>query len=685
MRKMETILNKNYKSHPTGRYWMGRFLGRGQNGVVRLATDIQSFKKVAVKTITKKDIAPHQLKSIRTEIEILQKVDHKHVISLLDLVENDNYIHLIQEFVPGGELYKAVEKAGVIQEVEACRIFTQLSEAIQYLHSKGITHRDIKLDNILLDGQRNVRVIDFGISAERSLMYSLCGTSFYLAPELLERKGYTAAADIWSLGVVLFAMTAGFLPFENENESTMFRLIKLGKYEPPGYISPELKDLISQLIQTNIRARATIDKIFDHPWINMKKTSLHRDLLHDHAMQPVMGYQIDAAILLNRRYHERVLQQQASLPSSQAQSRRYPSINEILTVRKPSLVTAGPAASRLAMLNKNWYQPGHRQSQSDYNIAQGNNIFPPHPIHQSSAPARSRRLVAPPPQNIPLGSHTGKIKTRRLCLVSDSKSSSRLPQMPGQRVLDLRGHRMTSLREKSMQQRARSNMPNQFAQMAERSAQYFAKMASPKPSTRSLTPVTSVRQISPVPVPNSESRAMRGFGGNIGLGAMLGGAADLANQTLPRNNLARLGSIPNNCSVQPIVVARRSVQPVVLKPPTTRSITPITSTRQLSPITSVRQLTPPITSIRNLSPVPAPNSQISVMKGGGGIKGLGDMLGGAAKLANQRPPTSLGLPPRSPRINQRKLLKRKAEDGKGFELQKPDRDKPALSNYSHSA
>ncbi|KAM1691312.1 hypothetical protein ACFXTN_030122 [Malus domestica] len=176
------------------------------------------------------------------------------------------------EFAKGGELFAKISK-GRFSEDLSRRYFQQLISAVGYCHSRGVFHRDLKPENLLLDENWNLKVSDFGLSAVTEqvrpdgLLYTLCGTPAYVAPEILAKKGYDGAKiDIWSCGIVLFVLNAGYLPFNDPNLMVMYRKIYKGDYRVPKWTSPDLKRLISRLLDTNSETRITVDEILKDPW-----------------------------------------------------------------------------------------------------------------------------------------------------------------------------------------------------------------------------------------------------------------------------------------------------------------------------------------------------------------------------------------------------------------------------------
>ncbi|KAG2552352.1 hypothetical protein PVAP13_9KG423500 [Panicum virgatum] len=182
-------------------------------------------------------------------------------------------IFIVLEYVTGGELFEIIATNGRLKEDEARKYFQQLINAVDYCHSRGVYHRDLKLENLLLDAAGNLKVSDFGLSAlteqlkADGLLHTTCGTPNYVAPEVIEDGGYDGAtADIWSCGVILFVLLAGYLPFEDENIIALYKKISEAQFTCPSWFSPGAKNLITRILDPNPTTRITIAQILEDPW-----------------------------------------------------------------------------------------------------------------------------------------------------------------------------------------------------------------------------------------------------------------------------------------------------------------------------------------------------------------------------------------------------------------------------------
>ena len=206
------------------------------------------------------------------EIKINTSLDHPFLSQFFKCFHDDNATYIIMEFISGGSLLKHVQEQKHLKENEIQHIFCEIISGINYLHNiKHIVHRDLKLDNILLDDSGNIRIIDFGLSGqvtpEKPLLHSECGSFYYTAPEVLQKKPYSYPSDIWSAGVILYAMATGNLPFYDTNTHNLMRKITKGVPYFPNTVSNSLSDLILRMLSKNPDERITIPEIAQHPWI----------------------------------------------------------------------------------------------------------------------------------------------------------------------------------------------------------------------------------------------------------------------------------------------------------------------------------------------------------------------------------------------------------------------------------
>merc|ERR1719337_259268 len=207
---------------------------------------------------------------IRREITILQFLKHPHVIRLYELVDTPSDIFMIMEYVPGGELFDHIVHKLRLREDEARRFFQQILSGVEYCHQRMVTHRDLKPENLLLDSNLHVKIADFGLSntmRDGEFLKTSCGSPNYASPEVVSGKAYVGPeVDIWSCGVVLYALLCGTLPFDDEHVTTLFRKIKSGVFPIPDYLNKSVVSLLCHMLQTDPMKRATVEDVHKHEW-----------------------------------------------------------------------------------------------------------------------------------------------------------------------------------------------------------------------------------------------------------------------------------------------------------------------------------------------------------------------------------------------------------------------------------
>ncbi|OSD03815.1 Pkinase-domain-containing protein [Trametes coccinea BRFM310] len=373
-----------------GPYLLLQTLGEGEFGKVKLGLHMQWGEEVAVKLIRRGNIdSSVRMSKVEREIEVLRTLKHPNIVRLYDVIETDKYIGIILEYASGGELFDHILAHRYLREKDACKLFSQLISGVWYIHQKKIVHRDLKLENLLLDRNRNVIITDFGFAnrfEHRSddLMQTSCGSPCYAAPELVISDGLYvgSAVDIWSCGVILYAMLAGYLPFDDDpanpdgdNINLLYKYIVNTPLSFPDYISDDARDLLSIMLVPDPARRADLPTIMAHRWLapyahlfQKSVAELERTAIEQHHQK--------------RLAYQRQMKQAASAEASASKISRSQSAR---TDTYPSPSASGSRSHR----DQRYAQP----AQPEY-------------LYETSAPSSSRRGVSSAivlPTTTPLG------------------------------------------------------------------------------------------------------------------------------------------------------------------------------------------------------------------------------------------------------------------------------------------
>ncbi|XP_061605413.1 serine/threonine-protein kinase BRSK1 isoform X2 [Phyllopteryx taeniolatus] len=257
-------------SQYVGPYRLEKTLGKGQTGLVKLGVHCITGQKVAIKIVNREKLSESVLMKVEREIAILKLIEHPHVLKLHDVYENNKYLYLVLEHVSGGELFDYLVKKGRLTPKEARKFFRQIISALDFCHSYSICHRDLKPENLLLDEKNNIRIADFGMASLQvgdSLLETSCGSPHYACPEVIRGEKYDGRrADVWSCGVILFALLVGALPFDHDNLRQLLEKVKSGVFHMPHFIPPDCQALLKGMIEVNPDKRLTLEAIQTHAW-----------------------------------------------------------------------------------------------------------------------------------------------------------------------------------------------------------------------------------------------------------------------------------------------------------------------------------------------------------------------------------------------------------------------------------
>ena len=255
-----------------GEYSVVREVGVGASGVVYLC-EAPGKGRCAIKSIGK-DLKPREMRRVAREILIMQQLKHPNIVELVEVLETSTKLHLVLEYMEGGEVYEYVDRMGPMNEAYAKLIVGQVASALGYCHANGVSHRDVKLQNILFADKEYmaVKLSDFGMSSmdvsDKSILATACGTPYYAAPEVTTGKGYKAfPVDVWSLGICLYALTVGKFPFEGPNVRAVLQAARTGRYPPPPNASPALVSLLQGMLNTDPSARLSISDVLSSEWL----------------------------------------------------------------------------------------------------------------------------------------------------------------------------------------------------------------------------------------------------------------------------------------------------------------------------------------------------------------------------------------------------------------------------------
>ncbi|CAF2879593.1 unnamed protein product [Rotaria sp. Silwood2] len=256
-----------------GKYRFSKTIGKGNFAKVKLARHIPTSREVAIKIIDKAQLNPTSLQKLFREVKIMKGLDHPNIVKLFEVIETEKTLYLVMEYASGGEVFDYLVAHGRMKEKEARSKFRQIVSAVQYLHQKHIVHRDLKAENLLLDAELNIKIADFGFSNEftpGNKLDTFCGSPPYAAPELFQGKKYDGPeVDVWSLGVILYTLVSGSLPFDGQNLKELRERVLRGKYRIPFYMSTDCENLLKKFLVLNPTRRSALESIMKDKWINI--------------------------------------------------------------------------------------------------------------------------------------------------------------------------------------------------------------------------------------------------------------------------------------------------------------------------------------------------------------------------------------------------------------------------------
>lgn len=256
-----------------GKYKLIKTIGKGNFAKVKLAKHLPTGREVAIKIIDKTQLNQTSLQKLFREVRIMKFLDHPNIVKLYEVIETEKTLYLVMEYASGGEVFDYLVAHGRMKEKEARAKFRQIVSSVQYCHQKHVIHRDLKAENLLLDADMNIKIADFGFSNEFSpgnKLDTFCGSPPYAAPELFQGKKYDGPeVDVWSLGVILYTLVSGSLPFDGQNLKELRERVLRGKYRIPFYMSTDCEALLKKFLVLNPEKRSSLDSIMGDKWMNI--------------------------------------------------------------------------------------------------------------------------------------------------------------------------------------------------------------------------------------------------------------------------------------------------------------------------------------------------------------------------------------------------------------------------------
>jgi len=292
-------------------YSLGKHIGQGAYASVRMAVHKESKLKYAVKTYEKfRLMQPHRKRCVQQEIKIMKMLQHPSIVKLHETIDTPKQLHLVMEYVPGTSLHGYIKRRynRRLEEPEVKRILKELVTALEYCHSRSVAHRDIKLENILLGENKQLKLIDFGFSTSHSLEMKtriFCGTPSYMAPEIVTRKDYTGPpADIWACGILLFAMLCGTFPFKGSSDKELYRKIQRGQFYIPQHVPTGARNLLQRILRVDPKKRLSVQGILEDTWLNSSEINKVPSYMSDEVTtkaSSVNGEALDLDVLCNMK------------------------------------------------------------------------------------------------------------------------------------------------------------------------------------------------------------------------------------------------------------------------------------------------------------------------------------------------------------------------------------------------
>ncbi|CDF37382.1 Protein-serine/threonine kinases Rhodoplastic [Chondrus crispus] len=312
-----TALKSSRASGVDDFYRFGQLLGEGAFAQVKLAVDKEKGDKCAIKIIKKHGYDPSEMEYLVREMDIMKSVSHPHIVNTIDIFDSPSHLHIVLEYMQGGELFDIIADAGSFSEQQAAQVTRDVIKGIQYLHMHDIVHRDIKPENVLCVSKSwplLVKLADFGLAdfskdgEIKSEQPSMIGTPGYVAPEVVNKEKYGTPVDMWAVGVLLYIMLSGKMPFYGRDDNACLRMISTGKYTMPpqewSKISTDGKSLVRGLLQADPNKRLTANAALQHKWLEdptaLSSSPINNDLSGIHSSRRKFRKAVMATMTVGR-------------------------------------------------------------------------------------------------------------------------------------------------------------------------------------------------------------------------------------------------------------------------------------------------------------------------------------------------------------------------------------------------
>lgn len=312
-----------------GNYRLRHTIGVGSFGKVKAAEHVVTGHKVAVKILDRRKIRTLRMDAkIKREIQILKLLRHPHIIKLYEVIETPTHIFLVMEYVSGGELFDYIASRGRLSEDIGRAFMQQIISGVTYCHQHMVVHRDLKPENLLLDSQSNVKIADFGLSnlmIDGDFLKTSCGSPNYAAPEVISGEMYAGPeVDVWSCGIILYALLCARLPFDDPHIPTLFQKIRQGRVAYPPYLSNACVDLISKMLVVDPLKRITVAEIWEHEWFQKNLPSYLETSPEELVCSYVKPEDLDQEVLYELMEKFKVTKEEAMRQLSQGEKSEEP-------------------------------------------------------------------------------------------------------------------------------------------------------------------------------------------------------------------------------------------------------------------------------------------------------------------------------------------------------------------------